>query len=75
MTSKQRLWGSFGIGALLLISLRIVYTPAFGQTSPAKQGTSKTDIFHDVVHALPPGGPAPRQRRRTCGLYRTVLSK
>ena len=61
MTSKQRLWGSFGIGALLVISLRIVYTPAFGQTSPAKQGTSKTDIFHDVVHALPPGGPAPRQ--------------
>jgi hypothetical protein len=60
MTSKQRLWGIFAISALLLISLRAVYSPAFGQTSPAKQGNSKNDIFHEVVHALPPGGPAPR---------------
>jgi hypothetical protein len=61
MTGKTlRFCCCFGVVFAVLCML---FTIAFAQTSPVqgqKLSGAKTDVFNQVVKALPPGGPAPR---------------
>lgn len=63
MQAKRRFGYEFGSAAIVCAAVCMALAPAFAQTSPAqKEGSSgvQSNLFTDVVHAEPPGGPAPR---------------
>ena len=67
MRAKRRFGYEVGTAAIVCAAVCMafapVFAPAFAQTSPAqKEGSSEvpSNLFTDVVHAEPPGGPAPR---------------
>jgi hypothetical protein len=63
MRAKRRFGYEVGRAAIVCAAVCMALPPAFAQTSPAQKQVNpevQSNLLTDVVHALPPGGPAPR---------------